>query len=140
MSYDYFLQAHIEGDDQVVMTSEVLRIFQPYTSEVNDSYIELDFGDAGSCTIFMNVSSPFISNVNINRPCHGRELADCLYQVMRLGNFVFLEPDGKHVIVVDEETLQHLPEDVTEDIGELGGAVIANSRESFWQLYEDNRD
>lgn len=136
MSYDYFLQAHIEGDEQVVLTSEVLRIFQPYTSDVSESYIDLDFGDAGSCTIFMEVSSPVISGININRPCGTKELVDCLYDVMVLGNFVFIEPEGKHLIVLNEETIAHLPEGMSD---ELGGTVIAGNRDAFWQLFQENR-
>lgn len=135
MSYDYFLQAHIEGDDQVVMTSEVLRIFQPYASEIADNYVDLDFGDAGSCTIFMEVSSPFISGININCPCSAKELVDCLYDVMVLGNFVFFEPDGKNVIVLNKETIGHLPVGMTDSLGE---AVVAESRDAFRQLYQVN--
>ena len=60
----------------------------------------------------------------------------CLFEVMQLGNFVFYEPDGKHMIALSAETEEHLPDDMVEA---LGKPLVTEEWEAFREAYKHNR-
>jgi hypothetical protein len=135
MSYEYFLQAHIDQGSQEISTERILSIFREYIVAGGDTYIDLRFDERNSCTIYLDVSEPTVSGFMVSRPCGGK-LGDCLYEVMQLGNFVFFEPEGKHMIAARAFSATHLPEDMVETLGE---PVLGETRESFLALYSNNR-
>ena len=135
MSYEYYLQAHLNGDSQGVPTERILAIFKDYIVAKSDTYIDLKFSEGNSCSIYLATEEPFNSGFMISRPC-GDKLGDCLYEVMLLGNFVFFEPDGTHMIIINPDVEVHLPEDMIES---LGKPVVASDRETFLELYGNNR-
>ncbi|MBW8684361.1 hypothetical protein [Chitinophaga rhizophila] len=135
MSYDYFLQAHLHSGSEMIATEKILAIFEIYVVAKDSSYIDLRFDDDSTCTIYMDIDAPYNDGLVVNRPCSG-QLAECLYQVMQLGNFVFFEPDGIHMIIIDAAVEQHLPEDM---IDTLGKPVVADTFDSFLGLYNNNR-
>jgi len=135
MAYEYFLQAHLHGDPQGVQTERILAIFKDYIVTKSDTSIDLEFNEGNSCSIYLDTEEPNNSGFMISRPC-GDKLGECLYEVMLLGNFVFFEPDGIHMIVVDPEVELHLPKDMIES---LGKPVVAPDRETFLELYAKNR-
>lgn len=137
MSYDYFMQAHVHGEAQEIPTEKFLRIFEKYISQKDDNYIDLYFDELNSCTVYMDTGEPTNSGITINRPCADERLIRCLYAVMQLGNFVFYEPDGKHMIALSIETEQHLPEDMVET---LGKPLVAEGWEAFLEAYTNNRE
>jgi hypothetical protein len=136
MSYEYFLQAHIHQDSQLIPTESILSIFRDYTTSKDDTYIELQFDEENSCTIYIDTNDETVDSFMVSRPCYSRQLGECLYKVMLLGNFVFFEPDGKQPIIVNAETESHLPVDMTEAIGK---PVVAKSLDDFLELYFNNR-
>lgn len=136
MSYEYYLQAHLNQDCQQIPTESILAIFIDHIATKDETYIDLEFEEGNSCTIYMDTTSSTIDGLMISRPCDSRRLGECLYQVMLLGNFVFYEPDGKGPIVVNPETEAHLPFDMVESLGKL---AISKSKEGFLELYFNNR-
>jgi hypothetical protein len=136
MSYEYYIQAHIDQDGQEIPTVQVLSIFEPFIIEKEDSYIELQFAEDEKCTIYLDTNSTTISHFMVSRPCGSKQLGECLYQVMLLGNFVFFEPDGKRPILVNSATEAHLPTDMMEV---LGKPLVAKNLEDFLELYFNNR-
>lgn len=136
MSYEYFLQAHLNQDLQEIPTESILAIFKKYITAREDSYIDLEFEEGNSCTIYMDTTSSTITGFMISRPCYSRRLGECLYEVMLLGNFVFYEPEGKTPIITNPATEEHLPIDMVES---LGNPTIGKSKESFLELYFNNR-
>jgi hypothetical protein len=135
MAYEYFLQAHLNGDPQGIPTECILTIFKDYIVTKDDTFIDLEFNEGNSCSIYLDTEEPYNSGVMISRPC-GDKLGECLYEVMLLGNFVFFEPDGIHVIIINPDVEVHLPKDMIES---LGKPVIASGREAFLELYANNR-
>jgi len=96
----------------------------------------LQFEEHNSCTIYLDADNSTVSHIMVSRPCGSKQLAECLYQVMLLGNFVFFEPDGKQPILVNPATESHLPEDMIET---LGKPAVAKSLDDFLILYFNNR-
>lgn len=135
MSYEYYLQAHLSGDSQGVSTESILEVFRDYVVRKNQTYIDLDFSEGNSCSVYLDTEEPANSNLMISRPC-GDKLGECLFKVMLLGNFVFYEPDGAHMIIVNPDVEAHLPEDM---IASLGKPVVASDLETFLELYAANR-
>jgi hypothetical protein len=135
MSYEYFLQAHLNCEPQEIPTEKILAIFEKYITEKGDSHIDLEFDQENSCTIYIDTVESAVNGFMVSRPCSGK-LVECLYQVMSLGNFVFFEPDGKSPIVLTENAKHHLPGDMIEALGEPS---IAGNWDKFLELYENNR-
>lgn len=136
MSYEYYLQAHLEKDAQQIPTTGILSIFEDFIVERGENYIRVEFEEGNSCDIFIDLNDPFESGFMISRPCHSKQLGKCIYKVMLLGNFVFYEPDGKGAIIVNPETEYHLPVDMIEA---LGRPTLAESEDDFLELYFNNR-
>lgn len=136
MSYEYFLQAHLDQGFQPVSTTQVLEIFQPYITQQDPTYIDVQFEEGNSCTIYLETVDEYLDSMMVSRPCYSQQLGGCLYEVMLLGNFVFYEPDGKQMIAVSEATEAHLPSDMIEV---LGKPVVATDKASFLELYFNNR-
>lgn len=135
MSYEYYLQAHLHQDDQQVPTERILAIFGDYINGKDNNYIDLYFDNENSCTIYIDTADAVCSGFMVSRPCGGK-LGECLYDVMLLGNFVFYEPAGIHMITVDPAVEAHLPEDMIDTFGK---PAVAQSREHFLELYHNNR-
>ncbi|HEX6429004.1 MAG TPA: hypothetical protein VF008_15010 [Niastella sp.] len=136
MSYEYFLQAHLDQKSQEISTEKILLIFKDHIKEKDESYIDLQFEEGNACTIFIDTKEPTVSHLMVSRPCDSMQLSECLYQVMLLGNFVFFEPDGKHLIILNPDTEKHLPADMIET---LGKPAIAENKNAFLELYFNNR-
>jgi len=133
MGHAIFLQAHFQGGSQNIPTSEVLACFSPFITAKEDAFIDLQFTDTDSCTIYFDTASPSIDHLMVSRPCGDRGLAQCLFQVMKLGNFVLFEPSVDRFLVLREEVIAHLPEGMAEA---LGKARIVDTIESFIKAYE----
>ncbi len=137
MSYDYFLQAHSNKDFQEIPIESILQVFERFITAKGEGYFDVQFDDLNGCTIYMETEEPVTSAININRPCSGEEFTNCLYQLMKLGNFVFFEPNGNYPIILNPETEKHLPDDFLET---LGKPVVADSLESFSTFLQNARD
>jgi hypothetical protein len=133
MSHDVYIQAHLNGGSQYVQTSDILRCFSVFIADMDDRWIEVQFDEDASSTVFLDTKAPTECAILVNRPCGDRQLTRCLYCVMQLGNFVLFEPGVDRFIVLREETLAHLPEGMAEALGE---AWIAPDVESFIDAYE----
>ena len=101
-----------------------------------DGFVDLAFEDVNHCMVYLDVDETVVSGMTINRPCQAG-LGECIYRIMRLGNFVFFEPDGKHMIMLDPAVEEHLPEDMIDG---LGKPVVGADLADFLALYESNRD
>lgn len=135
MSYEYILQAHIHQESQDIPTEQILQVFNDYIVLKEQTYIDIDFGEGDTCTIYIDTEMPYNNCVVISRPCEGK-LCEFVYKIMGLGNFVFYEPDGKHMIIINPAVSEHLHEDMIETLGE---PVIATTFEAFRELYNNNR-
>lgn len=135
MSYEYFLQAHLNHGPQQISTTRILQIFSKYIVAKDKTYVDIAFDDGSTCSIFIDTELPYNDNIMISRPCEGK-LGDCVYEIMNLGNFVFFEPDGKHMIIINPDVHKHLPPDMIDTLGE---PVIAQTMEEFLELYNNNR-
>ncbi|MCS3795888.1 hypothetical protein [Niastella sp. OAS944] len=136
MSYEYFLQAHLHQDSQEISTESILAIFSKYIIAKDETYIDLQFDEENRCTIYIDTIDSTVSGFMVSRPCGSKQLGECLYNVMLLGNFVFFEPDGKQPILVNTAAESHLPEDMIEA---LGRPAVAKSMDEFLELYFNNR-
>jgi hypothetical protein len=136
MSYEYYLQACENQGPQEVPTQTVIEIFEPYIVRRDPTCLDLEFDELNNCSIFMNSDAPTTSGMMISRPCGTEALVRCMYEVMRLGYFVFYEPDGHGMIALTSETQMHLIEGMVES---LGVPVVASSWEDFYHLWENNR-
>ena len=114
MGHSIFLQAHFQGGSQNILTSEVLACFSQFITYREQSFIDLQFTETDSCTVFFDTTSPNIDHLTVSRPCGDRGLAQCLFQVMKLGDFVLFEPGVDRFIVLREEVIPHLPEGMAE--------------------------
>ncbi len=134
MGHSIFLQAHFQGGSQNIPTSDVLACFSPFITARKDAWIDLQFTETDSCTIYFDTTSPSINHLMVSRPCGDKQLFCCLFQVMKLGNFVLFEPGVDRFIVLREEVIAHLPEGMAEA---LGKARVAPDIESFLEAYEN---
>ena len=137
MSYDYYLQAHLNQDSQNISADSILKILEEYVTRKGEGFVDLQFDKDNSCTFYFEIDEPFTNSININRPCSGEEFMRCIYRIMQLGNFVFFEPDGKYSIILNEKIKTELPEDMIEGLGE---PAVANDFEEFQQLLLNNRN
>lgn len=96
----------------------------------------LKFDESNECTFHFETFAPTIDGLMVNRPCGGEKFVRCIYEIMRLGNFVLFEPDGKHPIITDPETEKHMHADMIES---LGTPIVATNWESFNSVFWNNR-
>ena len=132
MGHEIFLQAHFQGGSQSIPTSDVLACFSPFITARKDAWMDLEFTETDSCTVYFDTTSPSISHLMVSRPCGDKQLFRCIFQVMKLGNFVLFEP-GVDRFICREEVIPHLPEGMAEALGE---ARIAANWESFIEAYD----
>jgi hypothetical protein len=132
MSHSIFLQALVEGGSENIPTSEVLACFSGFIYKKEDTFIDVEFGEDGSCKIFLDTTGTSVDGLMVSRPCAGEGLFRCLYCVMKLGNFVLFEPGANRFIVLREDVIGYLPEGMAESLGE---ARIAEDVESFLEAY-----
>lgn len=135
MSYEYFVQAHLNQDFQEISTERILSVFKKHITRQDATYIDLTFDEINGCTIYIDTQEPTTSGFTVSRPCGSKQLGVYLYEVMLLGNFVFYEPDGKHPIIINPTTAAHLPPDMMETLGE---PAVADSLDAFLELYFNN--
>lgn len=128
MSVDVFVQAFLNGQPQAVPTADVLACFEGFITKRHDSYFDVEFGPADSSTVFFDTTAPTTDGLMINRPCGDRRLSECLFRVMRLGNFIVFVPGEDAPWVLSEATVVHLPADMLEC---LGPPIVAPDLESF---------
>jgi len=136
MSYEYFLQAHLLGENQPIATDKIVQVFAPYIADRGESFLDLAFDDSNQCTIYLDLESPTTSHLTISRPCGDPRLGECLYEVMQLGNFVFFEPDGRHPILLTQSAIENMPPDMIDSLGE---PVVARNKNEFLEFYFNNR-
>jgi hypothetical protein len=94
MSYEYYLQACEDQGPQQVLTEPILAIFAPFIVKRDATYIDLEFDEMNQCTVYLETDGSTIDGLMISMPCGAEALVRCIYEVMRLGFFVFFEPDG----------------------------------------------
>lgn len=139
MSYEYYLQACENQAPQEIPTHKIVEIFEPYIVSRNTefNYLDLVFDDLNHCSVYVDLGDPTTNGITISRPCGTEAMVRCMYEVMRLGYFVFFEPDGHGMITLLPETEAHLLEGMVES---LGTPAVASSWEEFYSLWENNRD
>lgn len=133
MGANIFLQAHVNGGSQDIPTKDVLDCFAGFIAAQEDTFIELEFEEQESCTIFMDTTGPNIDNLMVSRPCSDDVLGPYLFRIMLLGNFVLFAPGLDSFIVSNEDVIGHMPEGMAEALGE---ARIASDLESFMKAYK----
>jgi hypothetical protein len=131
MSVDVFLQAFERGEPQAIPTNEILKCLAPFVEKKSEDFVDVSFGPQDSCTFYLDTTDATVGGLTVNRPCGDRKLADVLFQIMRLGNFVLFVPGEERPIVLTGETPLHLPEDLLEALGEpvVTSDVVAFTKE-----------
>jgi hypothetical protein len=127
MSVDVFLQAFERGEPQAIPTSGILKCLAPFVEKKTEDFVDVSFGPQASCTFYFDTNEDTVEGLNVNRPCGDPKLADVLFQIMKLGNFVLFVPGEEQPIVLTAETTPHLPEDLLDALGEpiVTGDVVA---------------
>ena len=69
MSYEYFLQAHLDQGSQEISTESILAIFSKYIIAKDQTYIDLKFDEENSCTIYIDTNDSTVSGFMVSRPC-----------------------------------------------------------------------
>ena len=131
MSAEWFIQAHEHGDDQPIRTDLVNACLNGWSCVFNDGSVDVVFDRADSSTFFYGHTEPHISELMISRPCRHSGLTGILFDIMKLGNFVFYAPDAEFPIVLDEAVIKELPPDMLDA---MGTPKIASIREEFERL------
>lgn len=134
MGHDVFLQAHLYGGDQKIPTAEILKCFSPFIKERRDTYVDLALTEIDSCTVFLNTKSLHTTALIVSRPCGDDRLAEGLFEIMGLGNFALFQGSSDVLIVLREETVQHLPEGMVESFARVR---VAPDLESFMEAWEN---
>jgi hypothetical protein len=137
MSHDIFVQAHLNGGWQQIPTEEVLACFAPFIKQREDTFVDLEFDEYNSSTLYFEATRPTRTGFMLNRPCGDERLFECVFKVMHLGNFVLYEGGPERFIVLKEETIAHMPKDMVEALGE---ANITPDFESFMDAYRKGWD
>jgi hypothetical protein len=88
MSHDIFVQAHLNGGWQQIPTDEMLECFAPFIELKEDTFVDLEFSDVDSSTLYFHANEPTCTGFMLSHPCGDERLFECVFQVMRLGNFV----------------------------------------------------
>lgn len=128
MSLDVFLQSFENGNPQGVATTDIVECAREFITEQAETYLELVFGPADSCTLYLDTNEPTVSGITVNRPCGDRRLANVLFRIMQLGNFVLYVPGEDRPLVVHPGTTKHLPDELIEAVGE---PIVVTTVEEF---------
>jgi hypothetical protein len=134
MSVDIFIQAFENGEPQQIKTAKILACFNGFITVTGDKYIDVVFGPKDSASIYFNHNGDSDTGVMISRPCSDPKLAGCLYNLMKLGNCVLFIPGEEQLIVLNEETITHMPEEMKDIFGETR---IADSEQTFTKLFQN---
>ncbi|MFW9880861.1 MAG: hypothetical protein ACFFG0_47980 [Candidatus Thorarchaeota archaeon] len=90
------------------------------------------FGQDDSRTIYLDTDVQTINYLMVSRPWSNIMLAECLFNIMCLGNFVLFEPGRKYPIVLKKDALSHIPKGM---INSLGNPRIERNLKVFLRLY-----
>ena len=108
-----------KADSQNIPTSEVLACFSPFITARRGMLDRPRITETESCTIYFDTTSQSINHLMVSRPCGDTQLFRCIFQVMKLGNFVLFEPGVDRIHwYCGKEVIAHLPEGMAEALGE----------------------
>lgn len=135
MSYDFFWNAHLNGQPQQIPTGKFLAIFEKYIVNRDENAVDLCFDDGESCVVYMNSLDAGFDGMMTSSCCH-EQFLQCMFELMQLGNFIFYEPDGKGSITTEPDIEKHLLPGMTESIGNV---QVGADWQSFRHLIINNR-
>ncbi len=118
MGLQVFLQSLHHGEDWPVPTADILRCFDGCPTTTGDGSLDLVFALDDSCTIYLDTDADTNTGIMVSRPCGNRKLYESLYAVMKLAHFILIVPGSDGFLVVDQQTLDHVPDEVVASLGE----------------------
>jgi hypothetical protein len=76
-------------EEQLVSTTDILRVFEKYTVEKLRDFVRLNFEDTYFSTVMMHTDREKQCCIMILSPDMHENLLRCIYEIMQLGNFVY---------------------------------------------------
>ena len=135
MSVSIYFQAHLNGNEQSIETTKILECFSPYLKDKCESGATLYFDNQSSSFLSLDINSPSVSHLAIERPCGDAREAECILKMTKLGNFVAFEPGYEKVIIFNQSTIDNCPQDMKESILESTGFELIENVEQFKNRY-----
>jgi hypothetical protein len=132
MSTAWYLQAHNSGDEQFIPPDVIKSVLSGYQSKTEEGCIVVTLPE-GDVDLYVDLSIE-VSNLMIARPIESAALNRIIYEIMQCGRFVFFAPEAKFPIILSCETVEHLPESMSEA---LGKPRVADSLETFSRLLKE---
>ena len=134
MGRDVYFQAHLDGGPEGLLAEDILGCFADYISDKADNFVGLTFSEQDGRGIYIDTGSETVNGFTVSRPGVVPALGECLYRVMKLGNFVMFEAGELPTVVVDEKVVEHLPVGMVEALGE---PRVAGDLKAFMDIWEN---
>ena len=132
MSLDVCLQAFENEEPQAIPTTAILECLAPFIEQKGEDFVDVSFGPQDSCTFYFATTDETVQVLTVNRPCGDARLAQVLFQIMELGNFILFVPGEERPIVLKAQTNSHVPPDMLEALGE---PVVADDVPTFTAFF-----
>ena len=129
MSTEFYVQLFERGNEKLIDSKKITEIIEKRNFVKKDEYYEVIFDNKNSTTL-QNCSSNCLT---VLRPCKAEELANLLFEIMALDNFILYTPEGRYPIVLNKSVISNLPEGMIEAIG---NPKIAKDKKEFYDLLE----
>lgn len=136
MSHEIFFQAYENGMDQPIPTEAIIGCFKPYIKLSDKEWLDLEFDQSNSTTIYIDIESDEISHFMVSRPCKNKRLDECIFNIVKMGNFVSFEPGIPFAIIFKESSREHIPAEMIESFADAGGIKLFHSLELYRRRYE----
>ena len=120
MSFDLYIGSFVGGEPAPFPSSMLKSVFAPFIVATEPEYYVLRFGSGefDTCTLFVDTSAEEIDRFSVNRPLADDRLYDALLTVLKMPGLALYMPGTCPPLVGNAETLEHLPKDMIEALGE----------------------
>ena len=135
MSVTIYFQAHVNGKEQYIDTHKIVECFTPYVEEKSEWGVALHFDDHSSSFLSIDINSPSVNHLAIERPCGDNRETECIFKMTKLGNFVVYEPGYDKAMVFNRMTIDNCPQDMKESILESTGFELMETIDQFKNRY-----
>ena len=133
MSFDAWVQWFDDGDAAAVAAADIRAIFGDSIVSEEGTLWQLSHEGQRCCEVTIQMRAPDqVAGVAIHRPCPSLKLWDAVHALVMLDHGMCYWPGGPPVIAL-EETVGHLPADMSEALGE---PQVASNGLAISQLVE----
>jgi hypothetical protein len=118
LGIELYIQGYRNGAEDGGRLRNILAAFGKNESDLADGRYRLSYDSMNSCEFSMTLEDGFVKDICIYRPCSHEKLYESIFSILRNGPYVLFTPGGNAPLIARPEMAGHLPDGMTEALGE----------------------